>query len=190
MKDLISKALLNRKKSNFSLEGYTPSAVLVPLFFKQGKYHLLYTLRSFEVKDHKGQISFPGGVKEAVDKTLLETALRESFEEIGLPTEQVEVLGELEDIYTPTHYRITPFVGMIPFPIPFKINHREIEGLIEVPLDHLLEPNNLTYQHLEFFDSTLDSPYFRYKQHTIWGATGRITRELINLLKKSHPEHS
>lgn len=185
MKEAIVHALRRYKKSVMELEGYTPSAVLVPLYLKQGKYHLLFTQRSLEVKDHKGQISFPGGRRDEEDRDLQETALRETEEELGIPRGEVEVLGELGDIYTPTRYRITPFVGTIPFPYNFQLNRREIESLIEVPLSHLMEPANLRYEHLEFFDSEQDLPYYHYKQHTIWGATGRITRELLELLKTS-----
>ncbi len=185
MRDIISQMLQRRKKAPLTLEGYKPSAVLVPLFLKRGKYHLLFTQRSLTVKDHKGQISFPGGVKERQDKSLQETALRESQEELGIPPQLVEILGELGDILTPTRYRITPFVGMIPHPFSFKLNRQEIEQLIEVPLDHLLKPANLTIEKSEFFDEQFDSPYFHYREHTIWGATGRITRELVELIQSN-----
>lgn len=185
MRDSIVQALRRYKKSSMQLEGYTASAVLVPLYLKQGRFHVLFTQRSQQVRDHKGQISFPGGVREAHDTDLQETALRETEEELGLQRDAVEVLGELGDIYTPTRYRISPFVGIIPYPYAFQPNRSEIDSLIEVPLSHLLEPANLRLEHLEFFDTEQDLPYFHYKQHTIWGATGRITRELVELLKKN-----
>jgi 8-oxo-dGTP pyrophosphatase MutT (NUDIX family) len=185
VRDTISQILRHYSKPTLSLQGYVPSAVLVPLFLKQGQYHLLYTQRSHEVRDHKGQISFPGGCREAEDRDLLQTALRETQEELGIKPQDVEILGELGDIYTPTHYQITPFVGMIPHPYAITPNRHEIEALIEVPFDHLLEPNNEHHGHLEFFDTDMDMPYFRYQQHTIWGATGRITRELVELIKKN-----
>ena len=90
----------------------TPSAVLVPIYHKQGEYYILFTKRTEDVKNHKGQISFPGGVHQEEDRTLVDTALRESAEEIGLMPNDVEVLGELDDTTTVTSsFIISPFVG-------------------------------------------------------------------------------
>ncbi len=183
MKDALQKILYHRKKTPLLVEGYSPCAVLVPIFLKQGRYFVLFTKRSLEVKDHKGQISFPGGRFEHQDQSLLETALRETTEEIGIPSHQVEVLGELEDLLTPTKYRITPFVGMIPHPFPYLLNQEEIQEIIEVPLDHLLEPKNQHHGRLESFEVQTEIPYFQYHHHIIWGATGKITRELVDLIK-------
>lgn len=184
--EFIRSRLLSRRKRGLSLEGYTPCAVLVPLFLKSGRYHLLFTERSRSVRDHKGQISFPGGCREKADADLVQTALRETEEEIGLKPAAVEVLGELGDLFTPTRYRITPFVGWIRDPMTLKLNRDEIERAFEIPLDHLANPRNFKSEASELYDRSFDYPFFRYRGHTIWGATGRITREFLSLLKKRY----
>lgn len=185
MKEILLKALRRRPPSRLPLNGYRPCAVLVPIFLRRSTYHVLYIQRSVKLRDHAGQIGFPGGRREEWDHDLLQTALRETEEELGIPSSHIEVLGELSEILTPTHYCVKPFVAMIPEPLALKIDPKEVEGLIEVPLAHLLNPKNLTVEPLEFFDPSFEMPSFHYKQHVIWGATGRMTRELVDLLKKT-----
>lgn len=121
--------------------GYHPTggddvqaAVLVPLFFKQGIPHLLLTKRASHLRRHRGEVAFPGGRRDPQDTSPVMTALREAQEEIGLPAEQVLVIGLLETFATHTGFRITPVVGVIPYPIEFHLDDRETESLIEVPL--------------------------------------------------------
>ena len=122
-----------------------PSAVLIPLFYKEGHIHILLTQRSEQVIHHKGQICFPGGNYQSNDATLLQTALRETEEEIGLMAKDVEVLGELDDSSTITSgYVISPFVALIPYPYVFKPNHNEIKQIISIPLSELT--NELHFQ--------------------------------------------
>jgi len=185
LQEKLLRAIRRKKPRSLSITGYTESAVLAPLIQKRGQLHLLFTKRTDQVKDHKNQISFPGGVREKNDKSLLETALRESQEEIGLEPESVRILGRLDDIFTPTKYRIAPFVGVVNSPFSLKLNPQEIRQVILVPLRHLLQPKNLTLDPVEFFDRRFDIPFFKYKNHLIWGATGRITLELIRLVKKN-----
>ncbi|MDL1873251.1 CoA pyrophosphatase [Deltaproteobacteria bacterium PRO3] len=182
MRETIAHILRQRKKEPVPLNDLTPAAVLVPLFLQNGQYQILFTQRSMEVRDHKGQIAFPGGMWESCDNDLKATALRETEEELGIRPEGVEVLGELNELVTPTGYHITPFVGVIPHPYEYRLNRQEIAGIIEVPLEHLLEPQNLRLERGEFFNAQTEMPYFQYKQHVIWGATGRITRELVELI--------
>lgn len=185
LRDIIARNLRRKKTKSIPVEGYAWSAVLVPLVLVRGQYQLIFTQRTDQVKNHKNQISFPGGVREKKDRSLLETALRESEEEIGLSPKMVDVLGQLGEIFTPTRYRITPFVGLLHSPFSLNVNPREIKKVIRVPLKHLLEPKNMTVDPVEFFPKRFDIPYFRYKNHTIWGATGRITWELVQLLQKN-----
>ncbi|MBM3183280.1 MAG: CoA pyrophosphatase, partial [Chloroflexi bacterium] len=102
MKKKLKKALSSRFKRKISDQRLVKAAVMLPLFCKDGQYHILFTRRSNEVMHHKGQISFPGGAKHGDDASLLDTALRESCEEIGLQARDVEVLGELDDAPTST----------------------------------------------------------------------------------------
>ena len=182
MKETIAQLLEQRKIEILPRGDFIPAAVLVPLFLDHGHSHILFTQRSMEVRDHKGQISFPGGRWEESDADLRQTALRETEEELGIAPSEVEVLGELGQLVTPTGYHITPYVGLIPHPYAYRLNPTEIAGIIEVPLEHLLEPQNLRLERGEFFNSLTEMPYFQFKQHVIWGATGRITRELTELI--------
>jgi len=173
----LQTALFSRKRKALEQPHHDRAAVLVPLFIKEGICHLLFTKRSRQVKTHKGEISFPGGMMDEGDSGLEETALREAFEEIGLKREDVQVIGALDDIMTSTGFIVTPFVGFFHYPYPFKVSHFEIEEMIEVPLSFLLGeaarrevPENLSYQ---------------YGTHTIWGATARILSQFLNLLPSS-----
>jgi len=148
--------------------------VLIPLFYDHGQYHVLLTERSEEVNFHKGQVCFPGGTREPSDSSLLQTALREAEEEIGLRAEDVEILGELDDSVTLTsNYVISPFVAFIPHPYPFKADGREIREIFPVPLSFFMVEANFRQ----------DSYEYEYDGHIIWGATARILKQFIDLLK-------
>jgi 8-oxo-dGTP pyrophosphatase MutT (NUDIX family) len=170
----IERVLRHRKIKNITGENLRASAVLVPLFCSQGRYHILFTERSDEVLFHKGQVCFPGGTQEPSDSNLLQTALREAKEEIGLEAEDIEILGELDDMLTfVTNYVISPFVGLITHPDPLKTDGREVKGAFSVPLSFLMDEANFKQ----------DSESYEYEGHVIWGATARILRQLIGLLR-------
>ncbi len=135
------------------------------------------------VEHHKGQISFPGGRQDEKDKDLLTTALREAREEMGIEKKDVRILGELDDICTATtDFCVSPFVALIPYPYPFKVNSREIEEVLEVPLSVLLDESRFR-QELHKGDGKPFLVYFyQHKDHTIWGATAGILKQLLDLL--------
>ena len=174
MKRQIVEILRHRKKKKISDENLRASAVLIPLFCNQGQYHVLVTIRSEEVDFHKGQVCFPGGTREPSDSSLLQTAVREVEEEIGLKATDVEILGELDDSVTFTsNYVISPFLAFIPYPYPFKVDGREIREIFSIPLSFLLDEANFKQESYEY----------EYEGHIIWGATARILRQFIDLLK-------
>lgn len=179
--DQLLRRLKTHQPRHLPLKGFTCSAVLVPIVPVASAYNILFTRRTHRVRDHKNQISFPGGVKERQDASLIQTALRETEEEIGLDRSEVQILGRLKDLYTPTGYRITPIVGLLSKPLRFKPNPYEIEEIFQVPLTHLLDRKNMKLQKAEFFGKAFDIPFFNFRHYTIWGATGRITREFIEL---------
>lgn len=157
-----------------------PAAVLAPLFLKDGKWHLLFTQRTETVQDHKGQISFPGGRRDPDDPSLLATALREAQEEIGLDPADVTILGQLDEMYTVTQYRISPFVGVIPYPYPFRVNSAEIAELIEVPLEAFLDPANLEQrERAALVGPPLPVYFYHIGSYTIWGVTARIVKDFL-----------
>jgi 8-oxo-dGTP pyrophosphatase MutT (NUDIX family) len=172
VKQQIEKILRYRKTKKITGENLKASAVLIPIFYNQGQYHVLFAERSDEVNFHKGQVCFPGGTQEPSDSSLLQTALREIEEEIGLKAKDIEILGELDDSLTFTsNYVISPFVALIPHPYPFKIDSREIKELFSVPLSFFMDGANFKQDSYE------------YDGHVIWGATARILRQFIDLLK-------
>ena len=183
MQQRLRQALSQRQKRRIVDPNRVLSAVLLPLYYKQGEYYLLFTERTETVKYHKGQISFPGGGYEKGDKTLLDTALRECTEEIGLAADEVEVLGELDDIITTTSsYIVSPFVAAIPWPYTFKVNRREVEEIIEVPISALLDENCLR-QETEIINGKATTSYFyHYQEKVIWGATARILRQFLHIV--------
>lgn len=176
MKQQIVKILRHRKKKKVTGENLKVSAVLIPLFYNQGQYHVLFTKRSEEVDFHKGEVCFPGGTWEPSDSSLLQTALREAEEEISLKAKDVEILGEFDDSTTLTsNYVISPFIALIPHPYPFKANSREIREIFSVPLSFLMDEASFKQ----------DSHAYEYEGHIIWGATARILRQFIDLLKSA-----
>lgn len=183
VKQRLKQALSQRQKTHIIDDNLISSAVLVPIFYKQGQYHILFTKRTERVKDHKGQISFPGGACEKKDSTALDTALRESAEEIGLAPEVVELLGELDDMPTiSSGYIISPFVGVIPWPYPFKIDPIEVKELIEVPIPALLDKDCLRPFTEVVDDQEIASYAYYYQGNIIWGATYRILRQLLEII--------
>ncbi len=160
-------------------ESLNPAAVLVPLFLKEDELYLLMTHRTDQVFAHKNQISFPGGGMEPGDADLVATALRESHEEIGLLPADVEILGQMEDTFTMTGYRISPVVGRIPFPYTFKSNPFEVREVLFVPWALFSEGQHHRREHIQIADRMLDVDYYQFGQHTIWGATARIARQLV-----------
>lgn len=185
MKQRIAEILLNYSKRKITSKNLKSSAVLVPLFCSEGQYYILFTQRSDEVEFHKGQVCFPGGTFQPGDTSLLQTALRESEEEIGLKAEDVEILGELDDTITVTSgYVISPFVAFVPHPYLFKVDYREIKQILSVPLSAMMDEANFRrgedMQTIE--GETIPVYYCEYKGHIIWGATARILKHFTELL--------
>ncbi|MBE0555781.1 MAG: CoA pyrophosphatase, partial [Proteobacteria bacterium] len=141
--------------------------------------HLLFTKRTSIVEHHKGQISFPGGSADDGDSTLIETALREALEEIGLDTSRVEILGMYHDQWTPTGFRITPVVGYLPSLPSLIPNHHEVEEIIEIPVSFFLDPSNGRVRLMERSGTQIEVPYYQYGKHEIWGATAAIVRSFL-----------
>lgn len=160
-----------------------PAAVLVPLYVRAGAIHVVFGRRSEDVPHHKGQIAFPGGQREAEDADLTATALREAHEEIGLPPDAVQIVGELGTIVTITDFVVTPFVGIIPNDVTLAAEGREIVEVIHVPLAHLMDRAHQRQSHVTYEGAPHTIHFFDYGPHVIWGATGSILRELLDLLE-------
>jgi len=183
--DQIRRKISSRQRRVIEHPPFSHAAVLVPLFQKGKDCHLLFTKRSEEVKYHKGEISFPGGVVDEEDLELINTALREADEEIGLKERDVQIIGVLDDIVTITEFIVTPIVGLFPYPYPFKVSEVEISELIEVPLASLLEEDCFSEREI-FRGGQKEVVYaYQYGKHIIWGATARILNQFLNLITSS-----
>lgn len=181
----LKELLGQRQKRHIADADRVPSAVLIPVYENQGQYHIVFIRRTDMVKTHKGQISFPGGTREINDETLLDTAIRESTEEIGLLPEDIEILGELDDeVTTTSNYIVTPFIAMIPWPYSFVINKGEVDDIIKVPVAALLEKGCLKPD-TEFLNGKeFESYAYHYKGKVIWGATARILNKFLEIFRQ------
>jgi 8-oxo-dGTP pyrophosphatase MutT (NUDIX family) len=187
-KDFINRIrniLSSRQRKLIEHPPFSHAAVLVPLFKKGEDCYLLFTKRSDQVKYHKGEISFPGGVVDEEDSELISTALREAFEEIGLNENDVQIIGILDDIVTITEFIVTPIVGLFPYPYLFKVSEVEIAELIEVPLASLLDEDCFSEREI-FRGGRNEVVYaYQYEKHIIWGATARILKQFLDLIMSS-----
>ncbi|MFH1087684.1 MAG: CoA pyrophosphatase [Chloroflexota bacterium] len=187
-KEEIRHILATRQCQRITDKRLLPAAVLVPLFLQEGDWRVVLTQRSQKVLHHKGQVSFPGGRRSAPERDLLSTALRESREEIGLKTEDVEILGQLDDIRTQTGFVVTPFVGVIPYPYAFKMQRHEIDEIFSAPLSSLVERDNFQVDYNLRIASEDSGPgdilgfFYHYQGKIIWGATARILTFFLQLL--------
>ena len=152
------------------------AAVLVPLVCDQGELHLLFTRRTDLVHDHKGQVAFPGGAVEPQDSSVEETALRETYEEIGIPPKEICVLGHLPAFPTITGFLISPVVGMIPWPYDLHLSQQEVSRVFTVPFQWLADPTNRIENEMILPDGRSEKVTFfnAYDGEKVWGATARI----------------
>ncbi len=157
------------------------AAVLAPVLEREGEEWLLFTKRADDLGEHPGQMSFPGGGRDPGDETILDTALREANEEIGLEAAEVELVGQLDDIRTVTEYAVTPFVGRVPDRV-YSPDEREVAEIVALPLSGFLEAENYEIErrsHPYYGDIVIH--YFHVDGYTVWGATGRILVQLLEL---------
>jgi 8-oxo-dGTP pyrophosphatase MutT (NUDIX family) len=163
----------------------TPAAVLLLLREIENETHVVFTERTGKVNNHKGQMCFPGGGSDENDPTPEATALRETFEEIGVRSEHVRVIGQLDDMVTVSNFRVTPFVGVIDGTVDcqYEICDDEVSRVVEVPLSFLMEEGNMELEVREHQGREVLVPAFSYDGHRIWGATARMLHQLIELVR-------
>jgi 8-oxo-dGTP pyrophosphatase MutT (NUDIX family) len=179
-------ALSRRPRVALDQSDLISAAVLLPIIDRGGP-HILFTKKSDAVPHHKGQFSFPGGVCEERDASRVETALREAWEEIRLPPDAVEVLGLLDDTATrATPFIITPVVGIVRGAVDLAPDGREIERVIEVPLDVLRDPSIFRKEIWERGGEPHDVYFFSVSvEDVVWGATARILRQFLDLIDET-----
>ncbi|RJQ37841.1 MAG: CoA pyrophosphatase [Dehalococcoidia bacterium] len=190
MEERLRKVLARHKKRHLYRPERVRSAVLVPLFWQEDGCHILFIRRAQEVQHHKGQMAFPGGVFQPRDVTALNTALRESAEEIGLLSKDAEILGELDDVITTTsNFVISPFVARIPWPYCFLIDHGETEEIITAPLA-LGDQANLRLEDEMVGGEKVRTLTYHYRGNVIWGATARILTQLLEVMGRAETQEN
>ena len=183
--DYIAQKLKESRKNPDDSDGYAeipvkPStrlkcaAVLVPLTYVNDEWHILFTRRADRVQSHKGQVSFPGGACDEGETTPEQTALRESEEEIGMQPADVKILGRLSQLITISSFRVTPVVGVVPFPYAFKVATFEVARVFTIPLLWLSDRNNYWEFFLRDSERSLIT-YHPFDGELLWGATARMT---------------
>ena len=158
------------------------AAVLLPLTQVNGEWHLLFTRRTERVQSHKGQVSFPGGACDEGETTPEQTALREAEEEVGLRPADVKVLGRLSQLITVTSFRVSPIVGVIPWPYTFKVAGIEVARVFTIPLLWLSDRNNYWEFPFGGSDRSLIA-YHPYDGELLWGATARMTVTFLKTIE-------
>ncbi len=160
----------------------TPAAVLFPIVVRDAGHTVMLTQRTAHLRDHAGQISFPGGRVEADDLSPTHTALRETEEEVGLSRERVEVLGFLPEYRTGTGFRVTPVVGLVHPPFDLQPDPFEVAEVFEVPLAFLLDPANHQRHEMHYRGALRQYFAMPYGDYFIWGATAGMIRSLSQRL--------
>jgi len=184
----LAQMLGARRRHALAPEGKTPAAVLVPLLPIDDRVHLLYTRRAASLPHHRGQVAFPGGTHDdGRDRDLIATALREAYEEIGLRSDDVRVLGVLDDIEAMTsRFVITPVVAVAPHPYAWRPRDGEVDHIFTVAVADLLAPGAERRETWDFDGRRMPVDHFPVAGQVIWGATHRITRNLLDLVESLH----
>lgn len=176
------------------LRDYTPkllperegkrASVLVPLYVHRDELHVVFTKRTDKVESHKGEISFPGGARDPLDNDLIHTAVRECEEEIGLLREHIEIVGQLDDIITISDFHVSVYVGRLhshPSPYVWLPQEMEVAEVLEVPLTHLRDENNIVEVPRQRDGVLTLMEGWVWQEHIIWGATGRMLRNFLDV---------
>ncbi len=178
----ISKQILSKlagiKPRRLQGDYANEAAVLMLAFERHDEPHFLLTLRTEEVETHKGQISFPGGMR-AGDESLEQTALRETHEEIGIEPERIEILGRFHEYPSINEYRVTPFAGYIDGPFAPKPHAAEVAEILYVPFSVFLDPGRLRIEQMAYRGRMRDVYFYSFERHQIWGLTARIIRDFL-----------
>jgi len=165
------------------------ASVLLLIYQKEEETYFSLIKRVDYDGQHGGQISFPGGKNEN-GETMKETALRETEEEIGLKKESITILGELSQVYIPpSNFLITPFIGYIDYTPSFKVQEREVDYILEIPLKQLMNDDNVKIKKIPLTkyaktNMQMEAPYFELNKHIVWGATAVVLSEFKDLMNR------
>ena len=188
-KNLSGKSVVSMKhSSDFDLtpnrkvrvKNLRPAAILIPILINSVNPTVILTTRAKALSQHPGQISFPGGKVENSDQSEASAALREAHEEIGLKRSEVDVIGELPRHETTTGFLISPIIGLVKTDESLTANPKEVADIFMVPLDFLLNKDNMFVQTAKFKQVHRSYYTIPYGPHYIWGATARIIKTLAD----------
>ncbi|MDD8017263.1 MAG: CoA pyrophosphatase [Bacteroidota bacterium] len=175
------------------LEGHQPkkltilqthsAAVLMPIVQQNNSLHLLFTKRTDVVEHHKGQISFPGGMMDDGDESVVHTALRETEEEIGLPSSAVSIIGQLDDIHVPSGFIVTPIVGYIESLPALSTSQDEVAEILFIPIEKFFDPALRRSETRTLKNVTRQVYFYDVWKEPVWGATAFIIKQFTDLME-------
>ncbi len=184
----LKQKILKHKKNKLNIKGFRRAAVLVPILKTPTGLWILFTVRSEQLSSHAGQIAFPGGRLDE-HETYTEAALRETSEEIGLNLTRAKTIGYLSEHPSPGKYIVRPVVAVIDWPQELKINSDEVSEVFTAPLEDLLKIETYTEERI-FMDYRRYLHFFQYKDYLIWGLTGNVLKELLELIRNKDVKYS
>jgi 8-oxo-dGTP pyrophosphatase MutT (NUDIX family) len=179
LKHLLHSRLAGYRPNELALD-YPEAGILVPITDNSGNPEMLFTLRSAHLKTHRGQVAYPGGKRDPGDENLIMTALRETYEEIGLPPDQVQIVSSLSQVASHARILVTPYVGVVPEDHPLRPNPAEIESVFRVPIAWFLEDRRERTDALSFMGSTIYVPCYRWEKYQIWGLSAVVLVDFMN----------
>lgn len=184
----LKQALSTRDKCSVEDPLLTPAAVLILIYPHDGDHRILLNKRSYSVEHHKGEISFPGGGRDPEDRDFVDTALRETQEEMGIEPRHVIILGQLDDVTTRSNFAVRVFVGTIPYPYPFHPSPSEIDEVIEIPISVLRNPANAR-EEVQWVDGRTHTRYsYAYGERLVHGVTAQMLTQFLELLAEGTAE--
>jgi 8-oxo-dGTP pyrophosphatase MutT (NUDIX family) len=186
LRDQIRQRLAEVEQRRLTTGFSREAAVLLLVFEREGQPHILLTRRTQDVRTHKGQISFPGGMRldgESLDRT----ALRETFEEVGINDTQIELLGRFHDYVSSSEYLVAPFVGFIEQAFTTEPQAREVAEILQVPFQVFTDPDKMRVERMMRSGKMLDVYFYSFAPHEIWGLTARIIKDFLEVVRYPDP---
>lgn len=164
----------------------TPAAVLLPLYLDASIWKLLYIRRGNQGEFHRGEVAFPGGAVEPEDTNRIATALRETYEELGIAASEVEILGQMPVHETVTGYIVTPVVGLLQWPVSITRSQAEVDRVFSIPLDWLMQKENSSIQKFDIpgRGQISTTVYKDFDGERLWGFSARVTQQFLDIIKQ------
>ena len=178
----ISSKLAARKLRKINIDNIGRAAVLIPIWKEYESLFFLLTLRTKKVQTHKGQISFPGGMRDSIEEPLVQTALRETQEEIGISDNQIRILGQFDEYLSTTKLIVTPFVGRIEPPLVIQKNPEEVEEVLKIPVSLFQKPELLRTEIRQRLNQSVTIYHYDFKGLDVWGLTAQIIRDFLKVI--------